>query len=379
MITSFYLPTKIISGAGSFAMLGKEASHHGKRVLLVTGQSSARKTGLLARAVAVLEEHGLSVTVFDRVEPNPRAATVDEGAALIREQGLDLVVALGGGSPMDAAKGMVIAAIGGKPVWSYVGTRHKVTGDVPKLVTVPTVAASGSEANCGAVITNWETHEKCVVSDRCAFPVVSIVDPELTLTLPARPTAQGGVDIFCHLVEPYVTAANPQPLTDGIVETSLKLVAEFLPQVLTRLDDLEARSQLSWASTVACSQFAGLGGGDGSMTLHGIEHPLSGAYDIAHGDGLAALLPSWLKSLVGVRPDRMVKLGCQVFQETDGIAAMEKWLNEVNMAHRLRDFGIKREDLPGLAANALKTASWLRNHPTKLDEGSITDIYLRAW
>jgi hypothetical protein len=379
MTTTFYIPTKIISGAGGFSQLGKEASSIGNKTLLVTGKNAARKSGVLDRAVADLEKHGVEVTVFEKVEPNPRSSTIDEGAALVRQLGLDVVIALGGGSVIDASKGIVVAATGGKPVWHYIDTREKVCGDSPRLITVPTVAASGSEANCGAVITRWETHDKCVLSDRCAYPAVSIVDPELTLTLPARPTAQGGVDIFCHLVEPYITAGNPQPLTDGIVETSMRLVVDYLPRVLNKLDDLEARSQLSWASTIACSNFASLGGGDGAMTMHGIEHPLSGMYDMAHGDGLAALLPAWLRSLADIRQDRLDKLACNVFGEKDGLVAVEKWLKLVNMNHKLRDLGVEKARLNDLAANALKTAPWLAAHPKKLDKAAIAAIYAEAW
>ncbi len=379
MITIFNIPTKIISGAGGFCQLGRETAKIGRRAFLVTGKSSMRRSGLLDRAVADLKKHGVAVTVFDKIEPNPRSSTVDKGARIVREKGLDVVIALGGGSAMDAAKGIVVAATGGKPVWHYIQTREKIIGDVPKLITVPTVAASGSESNCGAVITNWETHDKCVLSDRCAYPTVSIVDPELTLTLPARPTAQGGVDIFCHLVEPYITAGYPQPLTDGIVETSMKLVVDHLPRVLKKLDDLEARSQLSWASTIACSAFAGLGGGDGAMTMHGIEHPLSGMYDMAHGDGLAALLPAWLRSLADIRQGRLDKLACNVFEEKDGLAAVEKWLKQVGMNLRLRDLGVEKAKLNDLAANAMKTAPWLAAHPKKLDKAAIAAIYAEAW
>ena len=379
MITTFYLPTKIISGAGAFKQLGKEAARIGKKALLVTGKGSMRKSGLLGRALADLDKHGIAVTVFDKIEPNPRSSTVDEGAAIVREKRLDVVIALGGGSAMDAAKGIVVAAIGGQPVWHYIETHQKISGNVPKLITVPTVAASGSESNCGAVITNWETHDKCVLSDRCAYPVVSIVDPELTLTLPAKPTAQGGVDIFCHLVEPYITAGNPQPLTDSIVETSMKLVVDYLPSVLEKLDDLEARSQLSWASTIACSAFASLGGGDGAMTMHGIEHPLSGMYDMAHGDGLAALLPAWLHSLADTRQDRLDKLAGNVFGKKDGLVAVENWLKLVGMNLRLRDLGVEKAKLKDLADNALKTAPWLSAHPKKLEKAAIAAIYREAW
>jgi alcohol dehydrogenase YqhD (iron-dependent ADH family) len=379
MTTTFYIPTRIISGAGAFNQLGEETARVGRKALLVTGKSSMRKSGLLDRAAANLQKCGIEVTVFDKVEPNPRSTTVDEGARIVREKRIDVVIALGGGSAMDASKGIVVAAIGGKSVWHYIETREKLCGELPKLITVPTVAASGSESNCGAVITNWETHDKCVLSDRCAYPVVSIVDPELTLTLPVRPTAQGGVDIFCHLVEPYITASNPQPLSDGIKETSMKMVVDYLPRVLKKLDDLEARSQLSWASTVACSAFADLGGGDGSMTMHGIEHPLSGMYDMAHGDGLAALLPAWLSSLSDIRQSRLKKLASNVFGAKEGIVAVEMWLKAVGMDLRLRDLGVEQTRLGYLAANALETAPWLRAHPKKLSIDDIEEIYKKSW
>lgn len=379
MITTFYIPTKIISGAGAFSRLGREAAAIGKKALLVTGKKAARKSGLLDRAVADLEKHGVEVVVFDRVESNPRSSTVDAGARIVREAGLDMVIAMGGGSSMDASKGIVVSAAGGESVWHYIMTGEKVSGRVPKLIAVPTVAASGSEANCGAVITNWETHDKCVLSDSCAYPAVSIVDPELTLTLPLKPTAQGGVDIFCHLAEPYITAGNPQPLTDGILETSMKMVVDYLPQALKKLDDLQARAQLSWASTVACSAFAGLGGGDGVLTMHAIEHPLSGLYDMAHGDGLAALLPAWLRSLADVRQERLDKLGRNIFGRNDGVEAVEGWLATVGMSLRLRDLGVEKEKLGELAQNALDTAPWLAAHPKKMDVASISAIYEEAW
>jgi alcohol dehydrogenase YqhD (iron-dependent ADH family) len=379
MTTTFYIPTKIVSGAGSFAQLGAETASIGSKAMLVTGKNAMRITGLLDRALDNLKRNGVDTVVFDRIEPNPRSSTVDDGAVIVRQKNIEVVIALGGGSAMDAAKGIVISAIGGKPIWHYVQTRQKVSGDNPKLITVPTVAASGSESNCGAVITNWETHDKCVVSDRCAYPKVSIVDPELTLTLPAGPTAQGGVDVFCHLVEPYITASNPQPLTDGIVETCLKLVAEHLPHVICKPDDLGSRTQLSWASTVACSAFAGLGGGDGDMTMHGMEHPLSGLYDIAHGDGLAALLLSWLGSLTDIRQTRLDKLGQNVFAEKDGIVAVEKWLKACNMNHKLRDLGVEKAKLLSLGQNALDTAPWLAAHPKRLDARAVAAIYQNAW
>jgi hypothetical protein len=252
------------------------------------------------------------------------------------------------------------------PVWHYIETGAAPVGAVPKLILAPTVAASGSEANNGAVLTNWETHEKCVLSSPFIFPALSIVDPELTLTLPAKSTAQGGVDIFCHLVEPYLTTARPSPLTDGILETLMRLA---------RLDALEARSQLSWLSTVACSPFVLLGGGGGSMTLHGIEHSLSGYYDIAHGDGLSTLLPAWMRYTLPAARQRFDSLGQKVFDEPDGIIATEKWLKKVGMNLKLRALGVEPPRIKEMADGAVRTAPWLTSHPRRLDAASIARIY----
>ncbi|MCK5434067.1 MAG: iron-containing alcohol dehydrogenase [Dehalococcoidales bacterium] len=375
MITTFHLPTKIIFGAGSLVQLGVEAKRTGHKAILVTGSSSMHQTGVLDRVIHDLKANGVDTVTFDKVEPNPRASTVDEGAKMARDSGIDLVIGLGGGSAMDAAKGIVLASIGTEPIWHYIEAEVKIIGHVPSLILVPTVAASGSEANSGAVITNWETHEKSVLVSPHLFAKVSIVDPELTLTLPEKATAQGGVDIFCHLVECYLTTGRPSPLNDGITETAMRLVVASLPQVLTRLDDIEARTQLSWTSTIACSQFATLGGGNGSMTLHGIEHPLSGYYDIAHGDGLAALLPAWMRYTLPVRQERFQSLGRNVFGETDGLLATEKWLEKVGMKLRLRNLGVEPGRMEEMANCAVRTAPWLKEHPRLLGAAPTAQIY----
>ncbi len=378
MISSFYIPTRIISGPGAFEKLGEEAAKLGGSALLVTGRRAARSSGLLDRAIENLEKHGVKTMVFDRIEPNPRASTVDEGAGMVRSGKLEMVIALGGGSAMDAAKGIVIAAAGGKPIWHYITTGETVEAPAPALITVPTVAASGSESNCGAVITNWQTREKCVVGQQCSYPAVSIVDPLLTLTLPLKPTLQGGVDIFCHLIEPYITATHPAPLTDGLVETALRMVVQNLPVAASDPTDTKARTNLSWASTIACSDFASLGGGDGAMTLHGIEHALSGYYDIAHGDGLAALLPAWMDYTYPVRRERFEQLGNNVFGAPDGVHAVKEWLKQVGMNLSLSELGVEETRIDSLAQNAVKTAPWLRMHPLPLDAEHVAELYRRS-
>jgi len=374
-ITRFYLPVKIIFGCGSLAQLGLEAARIGQRAILVTGTTSMRQTGTLDRVVNDLKANGIKVSVFDRVEPNPRVSTVDEGSKIAIKEKADPIIGLGGGSTMDAAKGMALASSGTKSIWHYIEPNAEVKPPVPSLILVPTVAASGSEANNVAVITNCDNHEKRVLRNPYFFAKVSIVDPDLTLTLPQKITAQGGVDIFCHLVECYLTTTEPSPLSDGIMETAIRMVMESLPQALARPKDIKARTTLSWASTIACSQFTTLGGGAGVMTLHGIEHPLSGYYDIAHGDGLAALLPAWMRYTFPANSQRFHHLGKNVFNQKDAILATEKWLERVGMKLRLSALGIELERLEELANGAVKTAPWLEHHPRELNATAIKQLY----
>ena len=378
-ISRFHIPTRFIIGQGSFSQLGREAARMGKIALLVTGSSSMRSCGALEKAAGDLAANGVTAIVFEKVEPNPRTSTIDAAAKTARDNKADLVIGLGGGSVMDASKCIALAAAGGEPIFSYYEGKANSKVKALPIVVVPTVAASGSEANNGAVITNWETHEKVVLMHASTYPSTSIIDPALTVTVPAKTTAQGGVDIFCHLVEAYITAHESTLINDGLRESSMRTVVEALPEVLARLDDVEGRSRLSWASTIACSQFAGLGGGTGVMTLHGMEHPLSALYDMAHGDGLAALLIAWMKYTLPARRERFNKLGQNVFGESDGIAATQSWLGKVGMQNRLRSLGVKEADLEVLADNALRTAPWLQFHPVPLDKAAIIAIYKKSY
>jgi alcohol dehydrogenase YqhD (iron-dependent ADH family) len=377
MAITFYLPTKLIFGSGSVAQLGAEAKKLGKRAMLVTGLQSARKTGLLAKVTRDLEDNGLEVVVFDKVMPNPRASVVDEGADIVRRKDANLIIGLGGGSAMDAAKAIRLASAGDRPIWDYyIGAADtKAVEQVRPLVLVPTIAATGSEFDAFSVITNWENHEKRAVRTPHYFPNVSIVDPELTVTLPLKLTAAGGVDIFLHVAENYITTSGPSLLTDGIMEGIMRVVVQTLPQALAKLDDVEARTKLSWASTVACSDVITLGGSIGYRTLHLIEHALSGQYDVVHGEGLAALLPAWMRYTLPVRKERFSSLGRNVFSEEDGVAAVEKWLDKVGMRLNLRTLGAVPEDFEDIADNALRTSrGLLGKHPNPLDASVIVQL-----
>jgi hypothetical protein len=376
---TFYLPVRIVYGVGTIDRLGGEAKAIGRKAMVVT-YPDIRRVGLLDKVIADLKANGVDSVVFDKVEPNPRSSTVDKGARIARDEKIDLIIGLGGGSAMDTAKGIALASSGTGSVWDYVNTNAQVTGAVPALIQVPTMAGTGSEVNPGAVITNWETHVKSAVFYPNLWARVAIVDPQVTLTVPKRQTAAGAADTFSHVVERYVTDDRPNPMTDGIRETVMKMVVKYLPQALARLDDIEARSQLSIASTTAMSAFVTWGNGGGAMTCHSIEHALSGYYDVTHGEGLAALLPAWMRFYLPVMKDRFDSLGKNVFGKKDGIRATEEWLQSVGMMLRLRDLGCELERADEIAELAVKSAPGLDSRgPRKLDAAAIAQIYREAF
>lgn len=379
MINEFYMPVKQLFGIGAFAKLGKEASLLGKNALLVSGRSSMRKLGFLDKAVKDLEASGVKAVIFDGIEQNPRSTTIDKGAEIARKEGIDLIIALGGGSVMDASKGIALASRHGKPVWNYVKTGKYPNSPSINLLVVPTVAASGSESNPGAVITNPETKEKMVLGGPFTYPQLAIIDPEFTLHLSERVTAQGGVDVFCHLVEPYLTAEKPSKFYDDYTEMLLRSVTETLPQILKNPSDIALRENLSWASTIACSALSSLGGQNGSRTLHAIEHPLSGYYDIAHADGLAALLPAWMEHLQPVRKERIKKLGEKVFGRSDGVEAVREWLKSVKMDLRLMQLGVEQGKLLEIADKTKAMSPWVASHPRTLDSSGVFSIFEKSF
>ncbi len=375
-MTTFNLPVRIVYGAGSIARLGREAAALGQKAMIVT-YPDIRRVGLLDRVIENLKSSGVDTLIFEEVEPNPRSSTVDKGAKIARDEKIDLIIGLGGGSAMDTAKGIALASSGTGSVWDYIsGGTGEVKGPVPPLIQVPTMAGTGSEINAGGVITNWETHVKTGIGHRSLWAKLALVDPEVTLTVPEKQTKAGAADIFSHVVERYVTDDRPTPMTDGIRETVMKMVVQYLPKVLARPDDIEARTQLSVASTTAMSSFVTWGDGGGVMSCHGIEHAVSGYYDVTHGEGLAALLPAWMKFYLPEMKERFDLLGQNVFGKKDGIQATEEWLQSAGLRLRLRDMGCELERAGEIAELAVQSTPGLdTGGPKTLDAAAIAQIY----
>ncbi len=386
----FHLPTKIIFGSGTLSRLGEEAKRYGKKPLCVTGTRAMKRTGILKRALSSLENAGIPSILFDEVEPNPRASTVDKGAEIARKERCDLILGLGGGSAMDAAKGIAVAARGEHSIWKYIADWEEgyiPPGDALPIGLIPTVAATGSEADMVSVITNWETHEKAVLVGECLIPAFSIVDPELTFSVPPDTTADGGIDIICHVLETYFTAKRSFPISDRFGESIVATVIENLGKATMKGDDLEARSSLSWASSLALTGIAsaGLAGG---FVIHPIEHALSGHYDISHGKGLAILLPSVMEYTIPKAPKRYAQLAERVFNmQTESIGEGERamicvekirsFLKSVRMDLRLSDLGIDASKFETMADDILRIygirGQYLEN-PRRLYKEDIINI-----
>ena len=204
MISRFELPTTILFGAGAIGKVGEESARLGHKAMIVT-YPDIRRIGLLDKVLANLQESKIDTVVFEKVEPNPRATTIDEGAGIARKEKIDLVIGLGGGSAMDAAKGVAVASTGTAPIWDYMAKKAEVKGVVPPIIQIPTMAGTGSEINFSAVITNWETHIKAGLRESRSLAKVAIIDPEITLSVPLHQTKAGGADILFHVAEPYHT------------------------------------------------------------------------------------------------------------------------------------------------------------------------------
>jgi alcohol dehydrogenase len=377
MISLFSLPVKLVCGPGCIQQIGEEAQGLGRKALIVT-YPDIRRLGILDTVVKSLESKGIAIKIYEDLEPNPRAPSIDRGAIVARQGKVDLVIGLGGGSAMDAAKCIALASSGQAPIWDYVMNKAAVTGPVPSLIQVPTLAGTGSEINPIAVITDWESHEKRILVHPALWAKAAIVDPAVTLSVPAKLTASGGLDTLAHILECYLMPQEPLPINDALREGVMKVVVRTLPRVLAHPEDMDARAQLSWASTFAGSGISRFGGTVGNMTCHGIEHGVGGYFDINHGAGLAALLPVWMKQFRPVRQQRFALLGANVFGQIDGIRGFEEWLECIGMKYRLRDLGCDLNRAEDIAATALKVWDF-RFHPTPMEATTIAQIYREAF
>ncbi len=362
----FQNPTRIIFGAGKLSKLGEVARAHGKRALLVTGGGSVKRSGVFERAVSILEAAGVSVVECSGIEPNPRITSVARGADIARAEDCDVVIALGGGSTMDASKVIAAAALYDGDPWDMIGHGQEnwviPTRALP-IITVPTLAATGSEMNSGAVISNDDLKVKSFVLADCLFPKVALVDPELTLTVPKDQTAFGICDLITHVTEGYFNGIDGTPIQDRFAEGVLLTAMEWGPKAVADGSDLEARTQVQWASVVALNGWVQVGT-NFTFPVHMIEHALSAHHDIAHGAGLAVVNPAWMRFAAKARPERFAQFARRVFGLStpgkddpslalEGIDKFEDFLRSIGCPTRLSELGIGNALFPRYAEDAV--------------------------
>lgn len=360
----FHNKTKVYFGKNQLGHLHEEIAIFGKKVLLVYGGGSIKKIGLYGKVLTELEKAGMTVFELPGVEPNPRHTTVNKGASICKKEGIDVLLAVGGGSTIDAAKGIAAAAkYDGNDVWDLVTHKAEVKETLP-IVTVLTLAATGSEMDGGCVISNMDTNEKYGYFGPDNNPDVSFLDPTNTFTVSAYQTACGSTDIMSHVFDVgYFTRQDTMDMLIRMQEEVLKTVIKFAPTAIENPDDYDARANLMWASTWALNNFL-YDGLSQAAVCHAMEHELSAYYDITHGHGLAILTPRWLSYVLDEETaPRIKRFGENVFgidaslSPMDGaksaIRALEKFLFEtLGLKSKLSDLGIDDKNFAAMAKNA---------------------------
>lgn len=364
----FQNPTKIIFGKNTVLRIGKEALKYGKKALFVYGKGSIKKNGVYDKVIESFKKNGISWVEHSGVKPNPVLSHVKKGIELFKREKCDIIIAAGGGSVIDEAKAISCGVFYDGDVWDFYVGKSRINKSVP-LLTVLTIPATGSEANGGSVITNEETLQKYSAHSYYLFPKVSILDPEVTFTLPKEQTAYGCVDAILHVSEGFFTTTDHDCIiTDNYVFAVIKSLIESTRRILLNPEDYNARASMMWSCTLALNGMEDLGYSGSEFVNHVIEHSLSAIYDIPHGLGLSIVFSGFLKYLYDKKNSninkRIVKYGENIFGifENDlntsarkTVEKVEDFLRkELGLKTRLSENNIPESDLDKISDNALQ-------------------------
>lgn len=378
---NYYVPTKIWFGKGQISHLS-ELSESGKRVLLVYGGGSIKKLGIYDEAMAIIGGAGLEVFEMGGVEPNPRVEKAREGIEICRANDIDMLLAIGGGSVIDTAKSIAAGVCYDGDVWDLIEDSSKIRAAKP-VYTVLTLSATGSEMNKNAVLSDLGRGKKASMSSDLLKPKMSICDPTYTFTVSHRQTAAGTADMISHTFENYFSPIRDSYLSSRFSEAVLKTCIRYGPVALAEPDNYEARANLMWASTNAINGIAKVGAEVG-WCCHPIEHELSAYYDVTHGEGLAIIIPRWMRHILSEATAwKFAEYGRNVWDLAGddmavaeaAIAKTEEFFFDVlGLPRTLGEVGIGDEKIDLMAANA---APSLKNAFVPLDKDDVAEI-LRA-
>ena len=367
---TFFNPTKIEFGTGKEELIGQHLAEYGiKKVLLCFGSDRIKRDGLFGIVSKSLAAHNIEFVEFGGIVSNPVISKVREAIALARDSRVEAVLAVGGGSVLDSAKAIAAGTLHDGDVWDLFIGKAAISAALP-VFDILTLAATGSEMNNGAVVTNDETKEKFAIGSVHTFPKVSIVNPALMQTVSRDYLVYSAADIIAHAIEGYFTAKVQPHFHSRMVEAIINTVIETTETLLADPTDYAARAEFAWASTQALNGLVYSGTAGFSYPNHMIEHALSALFNVPHGAGLSVIMPAWMRWYQDRNPAQFERFAKQVFavdSAAQGTAALEKWFDKIGTPTRLSQLGITAADLPATVENVLINAKWF----------GIADIYTR--
>ena len=364
---SYFLPVHIQFGWDKVDSVADFAKPYGNKALIVTGRTSAKKSGLYDRVTAKLDAAHIEHVLFDQVDANPLTTTALDGAALAKSESCDMVIAIGGGSIMDCAKGIAFMSVNEGDINDYIFNRKTSDKALP-LIVIPTTCGTGSEGNGFGVLTNPETGDKKSLRCNAIVPKVSIVDPAVMGTMPPHVLASVGFDALCHNIEAY-TSKTAQPFTDALAHYAVTLLAQYLVPLYKHVKAMaegksavlnETQLTKAWESVTLASTIGGMVINTAGVTLaHGMEHPASGLKDITHGVGLAVIEPVVVEYTWSANPDKFGALA-RIFNHGDGSElgeALRLIVHDLDLTTNLTELGFTKEDIPWLVDNVYVVAT----------------------
>ena len=363
----FCNPAKIILGHNKVDEIGNVIKGFGENVLFVFGKGSIKENGLYQQIKDRLNDAGLGAIDHGGVQSNPRISHVAEGITLARQHRIDCVLAVGGGSVIDAAKVIAFGAVTDRDVWSFFTDRVKPEKALP-IFTVPTLAGSGSEMNAGAVLTNEHTGQKLAMGAPCLVPKVSILDPNLTLTAPRNYTFYGLIDAFSHVMESYFNGENIEvPVQDRIAEGIFVSLIEISRRLLIDLFNYEYRANAMWAACMAHNGLLTAGRGRVTYEIHCLAHVLGALFDVPHGAAISVVMPAWLTFRLNQKLSKIAQFAIRVMGLDNhldqneltriGIAEFKSWLTSVSGPVSLTELGIEGDAIPAIVDNLATAVS----------------------
>ena len=386
---TYYTPTKVLFGEGRVKELGDVLKEFGiKSLLIVYGSERIAKTGLLKEVTDILDDNNITYFKLKGVEPNPLLSKIEEGIDIVNKNKLEFILAIGGGSVIDTSKAIGYGVYNGGEVWDFYSKKRKPMGSLP-IGVILTIAAAGSEMSDSSVITNGKTKEKRGCNTNYCRPKFAIMDPTYTTTLPDYQTMSGCCDILMHTMERYFTRGGNMELTDEIAEGLMRTVFKYGTILHENPNDLSARSEIMWASSLSHNGLTGCGNDGGDFMSHKLEHELSGKYNVTHGAGLSVIWPAWAEYVYMNNLDRFYRYAKNVLgiEGTDRMAVAKKGIRKTkeifsswNLPIRMTELGIcpTHEDIVDMAKSCFESCGGPKGSSRLLELNDMISIYTNA-